>query len=143
MNAALIELKIKEDDIVFDIGAGDGRFIIHCAENTPVSKCIGIEIDEERGNEALTKIQDLNLQSKCQMIIGNALEQDFSSGTAFFLYLIPRGLRIILPYLQSLGKPIRVVTYMAPFPDLAAKNVVNVSTENHPEARWPLYYYEI
>ena len=30
------------------------------------------------------------------MICGNALEQDISRATCFFLYLVPRGLRIIL-----------------------------------------------
>lgn len=32
---------------------------------------------------------------RCRMICGNALEQDISSATCFFLYLVPRGLRII------------------------------------------------
>ena len=71
------------------------------------------------------------------------MEQDYSSGTAFFLYLVPRGLRLFLPFLKALGKPIRVVTYMSPLPGETALKVLKISTAAHPEAGWPLYIYNI
>ena len=37
---------------MFDIGAGDGRFLISCAKSTG-AHCTGIEINEERVQEAL------------------------------------------------------------------------------------------
>jgi ubiquinone/menaquinone biosynthesis C-methylase UbiE len=138
-------LALGPSDVCFDIGAGDGRFILHCGAETSVGRVVGVEIDEERGQQARTAIAQQGLESRVEMIIGNALEQDYTQGTAFFLYLVPRGLRIMLPLLKSLPRKIRVVTYMAPFPpDLASPlRAVKVSTEQHPEARWPLYYYEL
>lgn len=141
---ALELLNIVANDTAIDIGAGDGRFLIRCAETTAAAQCIGVEIDEERAAQAQAQIVARSFaENRVRLIVGNALEQDYSAGTAFFLYLVPRGLRIILPLLKSVPHKVRVVTYMSPFPDSETPLcVVKVSTEQHPEAKWPLYYYE-
>lgn len=138
-----IELLAPTDvDVVYDIGAGDGRFLIRCTETTR-AKCVGVEIDETRGKEAERNIDESGVEkSRCQLIIGNALEQDYSSGTLFFLYLVPRGLRIILPYLKGLPHKIKIVTYMSPFPEeVTPVETVKVSTANHTGSEWPLFLY--
>ena len=40
-------LSLNENDICYDIGAGDGRFLQFVCENS-VSRSVGIEIDQER-----------------------------------------------------------------------------------------------
>jgi hypothetical protein len=78
------------------------------------------------------------------MISGNALEQDYSTATVFYLYLIPRGLRIILPVLKALGKKLRVITYMSPFPESEIPvESFQVTSAKHPDAQWPLFLYDI
>lgn len=77
------------------------------------------------------------------MIVGNALEQDYSSGTAFFLYLVPRGLRIFLPMLKALNKPVRVVTYMSPLPGEIPEKILKIQTASHQDAEWPLFVYTL
>ena len=78
------------------------------------------------------------------MIAGNALEQDYSTATVFYLYLIPRGLRIILPVLKALGKKLRVITYMSPFPESESPiDTFHVTSAKHPDAQWPLFLYLI
>lgn len=143
IDQAIALLKPVSGELTYDIGAGDGNFIIRCAETTE-SQCIGVEIDEERANEAQKNIQEHGLdEGMCKIICCNALEYSYLEGHCFFLYLVPRGLRIILPHLQSIGRRIRVVTYMAPLPGVEATSVVKVGTSSHPEAQWPLYYYEL
>lgn len=143
IDKAIALLKPDSEDLVYDIGAGDGNFIVRCATTTSAA-LIGVEIDEARALEAQQNIDERALEeNKCKIICGNALEFDYSDGTAFFLYLVPRGLRIILPHLQSIPRKIRVVTYMSPLPDITAVSITKVSTATHPEAQWPLYYYEL
>lgn len=143
IDQAILLLQPGSTDLVYDIGAGDGNFIIRCAETTP-AKCVGVEIDEIRANQAISNIEAHSLdEQKCKIICGNALEFDYSDGICFFLYLIPRGLRIILPHLQSIPHKIRVVTYMSPLPGLTALSTTKMSTAAHPEAQWPLHYYEL
>lgn len=142
INRAIELLDINDIDTVFDIGAGDGAFIVPCCQQT-TGTLIGIEIDEERAALASEKIQIEGLTGRCSMLCGNALEQDYSSATAIFLYLIPRGLRLILPLLKQIPREVRVVTYMSPFPEseISPIKVVKVQTTTHPVGEWPLYCY--
>ena len=143
IDKAIELLQPVEPELVYDIGAGDGNFIIRCAEVTK-THCIGVEIDEDRANEAKKNIDLQGLaEENCKIVCGNALEYDYTDGICFFLYLVPRGLRIILPHLLAINHKIRVVTYMAPFPGIEANKLVKVGTTSHPEAQWPLYYYEL
>ena len=136
-------LQINSDDVVFDIGAGDGRFVIRCHECTG-ARCVGIEIDEARAEAALANVTEKGVSpSLCTIIKGNALEQDYSSGTVFFLYLVPRGLKLILPILQRIPRRLRVITYMSPLPDMKYVQLVKIGTQKHVEALWPVYLYEL
>lgn len=65
------------DDVVFDIGCGDGRFIIECAKRTKAT-VVGIEVNEKRCQEITKKIELEKLQTQCSVICGNALEVDMS-----------------------------------------------------------------
>lgn len=143
IDEAIQLLQPTSTDLVYDIGAGDGGFIIRCAQVTNAT-CEGVEIDESRAQEAITEIEARKLDpTRCRMVCGNALDIDYSKGTAFFLYLVPRGLRLIYPALQVIPHKIRVVTYMSPLQSLEPDRVVRVATAAHPEAQWPLYYYEL
>jgi len=101
---------------------------------------------------AIKKIREKgeNISPRCKMIINNALLEDYSNGTSFFLYLVPRGLKIILQILQNLANKkqitLRCVTYMSPFPSSNGVHLIEInkiSTASHPDAKWPLYTYNI
>ena len=55
--AAINLLNPKKEDIVYDIGCGDGRFLITCARERGC-RCVGIEIDEDRALEARKMVND-------------------------------------------------------------------------------------
>jgi len=57
MCSALDLLQLTESDILLDIGAGEGNFIILAVERTNVRKAIGVEIVEERFEIALREMQ--------------------------------------------------------------------------------------
>ena len=118
-----------------------------CAERTAAEQIIGVEINEERAHAANQEIIASGHHPRASMICGNALEQDYSIGTCFYLYLVPRGLRIILPLLRAAanGNFIRIITYMSPFEDEELKpvSVFKCTTSQHEEAQWPLYLYHM
>mmetsp|Transcript_31106 Transcript_31106/g.29683 ORF Transcript_31106/g.29683 Transcript_31106/m.29683 type:complete len:163 (+) Transcript_31106:186-674(+) len=144
LEKAIELLEIKSSDVVYDIGAGDGRFIIECHQRTG-AKCIGIEIDEKRAEEARRDILERGLtEDQCSIIIGNALEQDYSAATVLFLYLVPRGLKLMMPMLQNIPRKLKVITYMASLPEcIDIKQTVKVKTSKHADAEWPLYLYDM
>lgn len=85
---------------------------------------------------------------RCKIICGNALEQSYEDATCFFLYLVPRGLKIVfkevIEKLLLSGKSLRIVTYMSALAEsIPPTHVFKVATKIHPEAQWPLFYYNI
>ena len=156
---------ITSNDVVFDVGCGDGRVLIALALGYLDSNCngdkrpsfIGIEIDEDRANEARGNILDAGLQELISITTTNAMNVDYSEATIIFLYLVPRGLRLIKPIIlqgrnssttTSNGSPpsggkglLKVVTYMAGFIDEKYIEKRTVSVEHQDGAAWPIYLF--
>ena len=75
IEAAIHHLNLSDKDTLYDIGAGDCRFIQEC-HNSSGACCIGVEIDVERSDAARQNIIDLGYSdSQCSVITGNALDQ--------------------------------------------------------------------
>lgn len=144
IDAAIEALEITPNDIVYDIGCGDGRFLVRCSELTR-ARSVGIDINEERIIETKALVEEKGLSPYCTLISANALDLDYSNATAIFLYLIPRGLRLILPKLLEIPHPVRIVTYMAPFPAdaLKAKSSKKVKVQVGDQlVEYPIFIYE-
>jgi len=92
---------LQPTDTFYDVGCGDGRVLIHLAQTTPCRHFVGIEIDRDRAEEARAAVRNANLDPsvKVEIRCENALVSDYADATAVFLYLIPRGLRLIRPLL--------------------------------------------
>lgn len=142
---------LSSSDVVYDVGCGDGRILLSLASTFPfVPRIVGVEIDEARAAEAEANITEAKEGDRVTVLCSNALAVDYSDATAFFLYLVPRGLRIIKPYLTSstsdtsltrflpkfLQKTqvVKVVTYMSPLPGVLAKKRVKVEVRCQAES---------
>jgi len=136
----LDKLDLSPDDVVFDIGCGDARFLIECCRRSE-ARCVGIEIDEDRCGHAREQVKSAEFDDRISIRQENGLECSIDEATVLFLYLTPRGLRLILPKIQALGHSVRIVTYMAPLPELEADFIAHASPAHQPGARWPLYFY--
>ncbi|GMH75104.1 hypothetical protein TrRE_jg8061 [Triparma retinervis] len=142
----------KEEDVVYDVGCGDGRVLIKFAmlEGTSTrTKFVGVEIDEDRANEARENVEREGLSQRIVILCENALMVDYSDATVVFLYLIPRGLRLIKPILlgeegkRGGGRRIKIVTYMSEFEGETFVRKVNVEPEHQKGAGWPVHLYEL
>ena len=140
---------IEPNDVVYDVGCGDGRVLLHLASKPNTARSfIGIEINVERAQLARENIQskilsrEINIDIRCE----NALDvKDYAKATVIFLYLIPRGLRLIKPLLIAAAKEkggcIRVITYMSPFENIKFIKRVFCKVDHQPSACWPVYLY--
>ena len=137
----------------------------HTKNSTAIIKFLGIEIDKERAALATENVErayregmlDRN-KVTIQIHCGNALDNDsmsdwFAQATIVFLYLIPRGLRLIQPLLRTAattatatnrGKsPLRVITYMSPLAEEMLVSQRYCTVKHQPGSAWPLYLYHI
>ena len=113
-------LGLTSEDVLADFGCGDAVTLIVAAQRVNC-RAIGWEIDERRAAQASARIATLGLTEKITIHTGNALEADPSGISAVFLYLIDRGLRMVLPLLSRIaacqpGKHTNRTTRPGPLP---------------------------
>ncbi len=102
---------IKSSDKVYELGSGDGEFLLLVARETR-AKCVGIEIDPLRDFIARVRVRFANLSSKITLKRKSFYDENLSSATMIYVYLIPRVLKQLLPKLKKeLEKGTRVVSY--------------------------------
>lgn len=132
--------KVTADDIVADLGSGDGRVAIAAAvESNAIA--IGIDLDPERIREANENATLAGVSDRVQFRQQNLFESDFSEATVVFLYLLPHLNLRLRPQLWHQLKPgTRVVSLDFDMGDWQPEQVVCIPT---PETESTLYYWTI
>lgn len=134
-------LDIRGDDVVYDIGCGDGRFVAAAAKKSP-RKSVGIELDGEMVRRARERIEGL---PNASILHADALECDcLRDATKIFIYLVPSGIKKLLPTLRRMcdhHKLTRIVAYTFSLPEEteARHNFCLVSSTSASQP--PLYLY--
>ena len=106
--------EIYEKDIVYDLGCGDGTFIITAAKEFG-AKAIGIEIEPSRFLISKIRIIFNGLSSKVIVKRENFFNTNLSDATVVVVYLIPKTLEKLLPKFQKeLKKGAKIVSYKYP-----------------------------
>jgi len=125
---AIDMLAIQEKDVVFDLGCGDGRFLIAACERYPKTamKCIGIEYDKDLYTRACENVYAANLSDQINILHGNVLDVNFvDSATVLFIYLVPEGILLLKEkLLLALERGTRIVTYVFSIPGVVPTAMV-------------------
>lgn len=85
---AMLELaEVTSEDILYDLGCGDGRIVVAAAleKNT---RGFGIDMDPMRIAEAMEYAGNTGVEFMVDFIEGDLLEADFSDATVVTLYLL-------------------------------------------------------
>lgn len=87
VNAMLDLADVSSEDILYDLGCGDGRIVVAAAleRNT---HGVGIDIDPMRITEALEYAAHTGVEYLTHFFEGDLLEVDFSQATVVTLYLL-------------------------------------------------------
>ncbi len=135
----MLELaRVRKDDIVYDLGAGDGRIVVLAAQEFG-AKAIGVEIDKQLCGKAQSHIDELKLQNRARMVCTNLLDVDLSDATVVTLYLTTMANAKVRPNLEKyLRKGARVVSHSFEIPGW---NPVTTDTWKSLNARHPIYLY--
>ena len=111
---AVIEMlrlaEVGKDDIVYDLGCGDGRFVITAAKLFG-ARGVGVDIDSERINDSNENARKAGVTDRVRFIKGDLFEIDFSDATVVALYLLPElNLRLRPKLLRYLKPGTRIVS---------------------------------
>ena len=103
--------EVTSKDIVYDLGCGDGRFVVTAARQFG-ARGVGIDIDPERIKEARELSQRTGADDKVRFIEGDLFETDISEATVVTLYLLTRlNLKLRPKLLKELKPGTRVVSH--------------------------------
>jgi 16S rRNA A1518/A1519 N6-dimethyltransferase RsmA/KsgA/DIM1 with predicted DNA glycosylase/AP lyase activity len=103
--------KIEKNDIVYDLGCGDGVLINTVAKKYG-AKAVGIEIDIARYLFAKARVKFNRLSKQVRVVRDNFFRQPISSATVVVVYLVPKALQALrVKFLKELKPGTRVVSY--------------------------------
>ena len=107
--------EVGEEDVVYDLGSGDGRIVIEAAHKYHALG-VGVEADPLRVIWSRLKIIRLGLGQQVKIIWGNLFHQNISPATVVVLFLWGRTNEKLKDKLQEELKPgTRVVSYVWKF----------------------------
>lgn len=123
-------LKVNKKDIVFELGSGDGEFIITAAKYFGV-KAVGIEIDPLRYFISIVRVLTGNLRDQVNIQKKNFFDVDITPATIVFMYLVPRALVRLLPKLKKeLKKGTKIISYRYQIPLSDSEKKIKLLDEN-------------
>jgi tRNA A58 N-methylase Trm61 len=108
LNAA----QVGPEDVVYDLGCGDGRILLMAVKDFGAKKAIGYELKEDLYKSTLGQIEHQKLEDKISVINGNLFEADISQATVITLYLTMPGNQRLKTKLAKEATPgTRIVSY--------------------------------
>jgi len=78
---------VGPEDVVYDLGCGDGRILITAVKEFKAKKAVGYEIMERIYGAAVQEIERQDLNEKITLVKGDLFKADLSEATVITLYL--------------------------------------------------------
>jgi precorrin-6B methylase 2 len=124
--AMLKAVKLTKDDIVYDLGCGDGRIVVTAAKEYG-ARGIGIDIDPQRIKEANENVLKNGVADKVKILQQDLFESDFHDATVVTLYLLPSlNLKIRPKLLKELKPGSRIVSHAFDMGDWQPEQTIDV-----------------
>ncbi|HEX2334658.1 MAG TPA: class I SAM-dependent methyltransferase [Burkholderiales bacterium] len=103
--------KVGPNDVVYDLGSGDGRIVIAAAKKHG-ARGVGIDIDPDRIKEARANARKAGVSDRVDFREGDLFKTDLSEATVVTLYLLSSVNLQLRPKLLSELKPgTRIVSH--------------------------------
>ncbi len=132
VDAMLKLAAVKEGDVVYDLGCGDGRIVITAVKKYKAKEGWGLDLNPERVKESQENAKKAGVTDKLKFEQGDVLKiQDVSKANVVTLYLLPEVNRRLAPVLLKTLKPgSRVVSHDFDMGDWKPEKKVDVTDED-------------
>jgi len=112
VDAMLKVAKVGKEDVVYDLGSGDGRIPIMAVQKYNAARAVGIDINPDRIKEAEANHKAAGVGDRVRFLNEDLFQADISEATVVTLYLLPSLNLKLLPKLLSELKPgTRIVSH--------------------------------
>lgn len=128
---------IGKNDVVYDLGCGDGRIVITACKKTG-ARGVGVDIDPERIAESRSNAKTANVEDKVTFLQQDLFKVDFSEATVLALYLLPDiNVKLRPRILNELQPGARIISHNYSMGDWLP------DTARHLDARHSIYFWVV
>jgi phospholipid N-methyltransferase len=118
---------VTSNDVVYDLGSGDGRIPITAVQQFNAQRAVGIDINPERISEANQNAQQANVTDRVEFRQQDLFDTDLSDASVVTLYLLPDvNLRLRPKLLSELKPGTRIVSHAFDMGDWKPERVEKV-----------------
>jgi ubiquinone/menaquinone biosynthesis C-methylase UbiE len=133
VDAMLKLADVKNTDLVYDLGCGDGRIVIAAAKNFG-AHAVGIDLNPERIAEAKANAKKAGVEDLVRFEEGDLFKADFHEATVVTLFLLSSVNMKLRPRLLAELKPgTRVVSNTFDMGDWKPEKEITVENSQHEE----------
>ncbi len=122
--------EVTANDVVYDLGCGDGRIVITAAKKYG-ARGVGVDINPERIKESQANAKKEGVEKLVTFKLEDALKVDVSEATVVTLYLLSASNAILRPILTKQLKPgARIVSHAFSMGDWQPLKTESVADES-------------
>jgi cyclopropane fatty-acyl-phospholipid synthase-like methyltransferase len=116
---------VGPDDVVYDLGSGDGRIPIIAAQKYG-ARGVGIELDPRLVELSWRIANEAEVASRVSFVVGDLFVADLSKATVITAYLSPSIMKILEPKFRALKKGTRIVSHQFSMPEWEPAKTIQV-----------------
>lgn len=129
--AKMLELaKVKKDDLVYDLGCGDGRIVVMAAKKYGC-QAVGFDINPKRVKEARANVRENGVENLVKIEEADIFTLDLSKADVITLYLLPRLNVRLIPQLEKLKPGSRIVSHSFDMKGVKPDQVVEMHSKDN------------
>ncbi len=129
----MLELaEVKKDDLIYDLGCGDGRIVVTAAKRYGC-RAIGYDIDPERIEESLENVEKNKVGNLVRIEQKDIFTLDLSQANVITLYLLPSLNVKLIPQLEKLRPGSRIVSHDFRMKGVKPDKVLKVTSDEDQE----------
>jgi SAM-dependent methyltransferase len=135
----MLELaQVTKDDLVYDLGCGDGRIVVTAAKKYGC-KAVGYDIARKRIKESLANVEKNNVGHLVRIEQKNIFTLDLSKANVITLYLLPELNVKLIPQLEKLKPGSRIVSHDFDMRGVKPDKVVELSIDDEYYEKHTIY----
>ena len=135
----MLELaEVRKDDVVYDLGCGDGRIVVTAAKKYGC-KAVGFDVDPQRIKESQENVDKNGVRHLVSIQHEDIFTLDLSKASVITLFLLPSLNVRLIPQLEKLKPGSRIVSYRFDMEGVKPEKVIQISSGDQEIDSYTIY----
>jgi SAM-dependent methyltransferase len=130
---------VKKNDVVYDLGCGDGRMVVLAAKKYGC-QAVGYDIDPIRVRESIENTAMNHVEKLVKIIQADIFTVDLSKATVIPIYLLPEMNKRLLPQFEAMKPGSRIICHNYDLGGIEPDKTITI-TSNEDNYSHMLYLY--